>query len=229
MPSWRPPTASDPDGDDEGQYAPLSDRDADLAAALLDRYARVWLSGAGLPLERLAEVPDTVELVEGRESLRLRSWYTGSTYWLHGWDGARETAEEWMDMVADLQARNVVDERTDYGPTPWDDPSRWDAPPQKYESPPATYEGIVESGDPGPSPGFQIEVMTFGTAPAEAAAPPAAPAEPVDCHCGAALLDPAMWHGRGIVRCGHCGARWGVDVTDAETWSLWSLEGPPPQ
>ena len=50
------------------------------------------------------------------------------------------------------------------------------------------------------------------------------PAEPIDCDCGAALIDPATWRGRAIVRCGVCGSRWGVEVTGAEEWSQWGLD-----
>ena len=52
------------------------------------------------------------------------------------------------------------------------------------------------------------------------------PAEPLWCDCGAGLLDPSAWAGRAAVHCDRCGARWGVEVTDAETWSMWSLDGP---
>ncbi len=52
--------------------------------------------------------------------LRLRSWYTGSTYWLPEWDGSLATAAAWIDDTADLQAENVKFERSRYGPTNWD-------------------------------------------------------------------------------------------------------------
>lgn len=130
MPTWRPPSASDPDDENEQRFVPLERRDNALADALVDRYGRRWLHRARLPEDRLAEVPDTVELVvapdwtgppdSGRRTLRLRSWYTGSTYWLGGWDGSSEAAEAWIDQVAELQAGNVEDDRR-HGPTVWDD------------------------------------------------------------------------------------------------------------
>ncbi len=130
MPSWRPPNASDPDGKHEKLFVPLESRDSALAHRLVDRYGRRWLSLAGFPETRLAEVPDTVELVvapdwteprhSDRLTLRLRSWYTGSTYWLTGWDGSPEAAELWVDQVADLQAANVEGDRR-HGHTAWDE------------------------------------------------------------------------------------------------------------
>jgi hypothetical protein len=107
----------------ERTYSDLADVDAALAARLIDAYGRRWLDQAGLPMRRLAEVPDTVELLvrtdEDAQVLRLTSWYTGSTYWLYEWDGEETRAVEWILDVADLQAGNVQTERL-YGPTAWD-------------------------------------------------------------------------------------------------------------
>jgi len=130
MPSWRPAEASDPDDENEWRFEALEEHDADLATVLLDAYGRRWLELAGLTPERLPEVPDTVELVvaddwteppaSGLRVLRLRSWYTGSTYWLWDWDGARDLAARWIEDVAELQASNVTVARQRYGETPWD-------------------------------------------------------------------------------------------------------------
>lgn len=131
MPSWRPDTPGLPNGANEKHFVPLDSVDPDLAADLVERYGRRWLAVAGLPEHRQPEVPDTVELLvapdfdrppkSGLPTLRLTSWYTGSTYWLWHWDGCRESAERWIDEVADHQAANVESERSHLGPTPWDD------------------------------------------------------------------------------------------------------------
>ncbi len=159
MPSWRPAGASDPDGQDEWRFGPLADQSPALADALLDHYARRWLDLAHLPERRLPEVPDTVDLVvapdwsepeaSGLLTLRLRSWYTGSTYWMPGWDGTPEDAERWIDGVAELEAGNVDDER-EYGPTEWDDPAEWTPPPAPPSRPPG-FHGVIEDHDPGHS------------------------------------------------------------------------------
>jgi len=45
------------------------------------------------------------------------------------------------------------------------------------------------------------------------------------CGCGEALVD-VSWRGRATVRCSACGSRWGVEVVDEETESLWAISGP---
>lgn len=276
MPSWRPDEASDPDGENERRFAPLAESDPDLADSLLDRYGRRWLRAAHLPEGRLPEVPDTVELLVapdwteppdlGRKTLRLRSWYTGSTYWLSGWDGSRADVERWIDDMADLQAGNVDGDRQ-YGPTKWDDPARW-SPPVRPPRPPG-FHGIVEDQDPGRSSVQLVAQFEFAREPVaddiplaverlaqsrevppEVAAaarvraestpspraffewlaatltPRATDPEPIDCDCGAALIDPSDFSGRATVRCGRCGARWGIEVENSDSWSRWSLDVP---
>jgi hypothetical protein len=107
----------------------LAEANADLALRLLREYGEVWLTEAELPVERLAEVEDTVEIVVAKEwgdpdaesmRLRLTSWYTGSTYWLPGWDGDHGAAVAWIRDIAQLQAGNVRTQRFRYGSTPWD-------------------------------------------------------------------------------------------------------------
>jgi hypothetical protein len=72
---------------------------------------------------------DTIELKvapdeePGQWRLRLRSFYTGTTYWKHGWDGSEEAALEFMDEAADLQGQNVGGDRR-HGPVLWDDVPR---------------------------------------------------------------------------------------------------------
>ena len=51
------------------------------------------------------------------------------------------------------------------------------------------------------------------------------PREPPTCICGEVLVD-VSWRGRATVRCSVCGSRWGVDVVDEETESLWAVSGP---
>lgn len=107
---------------------------------------------AGFPDNRLAEVPDTVELVvapdwtearnSGRLTLRLRPWYTGSTYWLSGWDGSGEVAEAWIDQVVELQAANVEGDRR-HGPTLWDDQMSLQRDTYVVRLTPAGWVGLV--------------------------------------------------------------------------------------
>jgi hypothetical protein len=76
------------------------------------------------------EVPDTVELViarswdppDGTLILRFRSWYTGTTNWMPDWDGRAESAEDWIDSVAELCGGWVTFERDRYRErTPWEE------------------------------------------------------------------------------------------------------------
>jgi hypothetical protein len=55
--------------------------------------------------------------------LRLRSFYTGTTYWRYGWDGSEEAALDFMDEAAELQGHNVGEDRR-HGPVLWDDAAR---------------------------------------------------------------------------------------------------------
>ena len=45
------------------------------------------------------------------------------------------------------------------------------------------------------------------------------------CDCGEVLVG-TEWRGRATVRCSECGARWGIEVIDGETESLWSIGTP---
>ncbi len=129
MPSLRPESPSSPDGQDEWRYQQLHDVDPVLADDLIGAYGTVWLPLAELPLDRHAEVGDTVELAiadewedpaPGAKRLRLTSWYTGSTYWLPDWDGDADKAISWIRDTAWLQAGNVRFQRYRYGRTLWD-------------------------------------------------------------------------------------------------------------
>lgn len=51
------------------------------------------------------------------------------------------------------------------------------------------------------------------------------PRKPPTCSCGEALID-VSWRGRATIRCSVCGSRWGVEVVDEETESLWFISGP---
>lgn len=46
----------------------------------------------------------------GLRRLRLRSFYTGTTYWRYGWGGSEQAALEFMDAAAELQGHNVGEE-----------------------------------------------------------------------------------------------------------------------
>lgn len=125
----RPPTASDPDGADSWRYREFAEVDSVLADRLVSEYGEVWLSAADLPLERMGEVGDTVQIAvadewegdePGSKRLRLTSWYTGSTYWLPDWDGDDGKAVSWIRDTARLQAGNVRFQRHRYGRTVWD-------------------------------------------------------------------------------------------------------------
>jgi len=51
------------------------------------------------------------------------------------------------------------------------------------------------------------------------------PRRPPACDCGETLLDVA-WRGRATIRCSACGSRWGVEVIDEDTESIWRIDGP---
>jgi len=51
------------------------------------------------------------------------------------------------------------------------------------------------------------------------------PRKPPACDCGEPLVD-TDWRGRATIRCSVCGSRWGVEVIDEGTESLWSISGP---
>ncbi len=129
MPSMRPATASDPDGADGWRYHDLGEVAPDLAFQLVKEYGEVWLPAAELPEARLSEVRDTLKLDvadewedagAGTKRLRLTSWYTGETSWLHDWEGDVESAVEWIRSQAELRAVWVRYERFRYGSTFWD-------------------------------------------------------------------------------------------------------------
>src|SRR5437868_5347173 len=87
--NWRPDNPSEPDPEWTHAYQPLSEVAPKLTAELIDAYGRRWLDQAELPMARLPEMGDTLELMvradDDGQALRLTSWYTGSTYWLYGW------------------------------------------------------------------------------------------------------------------------------------------------
>ncbi len=130
MPSWRPPNAYDPDELDAWRFRLLAEVNAECAERLVAHFAPLWLNAAHLPLSRRSEVPDTVELKvadswdppDGTQVLRMTSWYTGETRWLHAWDGACESALAWVEGAAEDFGGWVLDEREHYGTrTPWDE------------------------------------------------------------------------------------------------------------
>jgi hypothetical protein len=124
-----PWTPSNPDGYEEHLFVPLEAEDPALADRLRRRFVDLWLREGRLPLHRFDEALETVELrvapdeTPGRWRLRLRSFYTGTTYWLYDWDRSTPAAEAWVDGVAELQGANVNEERR-YGPSDWDE-HRW--------------------------------------------------------------------------------------------------------
>jgi hypothetical protein len=129
VPSWKPADPPEPDEGDEWRFRPLEERDPFLAAALVGAFAARWLREAGLSADREDEVPDTIELMvasewdpeDGTHRLRLRSWFTGETRWLHEWDGEPESAHVWIAEVADLCGAWVRDERAIGGFLAWDE------------------------------------------------------------------------------------------------------------
>lgn len=102
-----------PDGPDERLFRPLEEDEPGLAQRLKQHYVEQWIAQAGLRPPSLQEAIDTVELKvapdnePGKRRLRLTSFYTGSTYWRYGWDGSLETALDFMEEAAELQAWNV--------------------------------------------------------------------------------------------------------------------------
>jgi hypothetical protein len=130
VPNWRPETATDPDGPDAWRFRPLLDEDRELALRLIDVYASRWVERSGYPESKIPEVSGTMELVIADEwtapgattrRLRMTSWFTGSTYYLPGWNGDWYEAKRWIEDVAEMQAGNVDSYRGRNGPTPWDD------------------------------------------------------------------------------------------------------------
>lgn len=48
------------------------------------------------------------------------------------------------------------------------------------------------------------------------------PALEDECECGAAIVVPGPWSGRGVFTCDTCSRRWGVEVSD-ESQGIWPL------
>jgi len=98
-------------------FVPLDDEQPELAERLRRRYAERWVVEAHLRSPRLEDAMDTIELKvapdeePGLRRLRLRSFYTGSTYWRYGWDGSEDAALDFMDEAAELQGANVDGDR----------------------------------------------------------------------------------------------------------------------
>jgi hypothetical protein len=92
----------------------------------MDVCARRWVERSSYPESRIPEVPDALEMVVGDEwptpsslrRLRLRSRFTGNTYYLPDWDGDWYDAKRWIEDVADLEAGSVNSYRGRIGPTP---------------------------------------------------------------------------------------------------------------
>lgn len=116
---------SSPDGDKEHVFVALADEQPELTEHLLRRFAERWVIAARLRPPTIEDAMATVELkvAHGQEfdgsCLRLRSFYTGTTYWLQGWDGSEAAALVFIDEMAELQGANVGDDRR-HGPTLWD-------------------------------------------------------------------------------------------------------------
>jgi hypothetical protein len=116
---------SSPDGPEDHLFVALADEQPELAQRLRRRYAERWIADARLRPPQIEDAMDTIELKvapddqPGLWRLRLRSFYTGSTYWRHGWDGSEGAALDFMDEAAELQAGNVIDDRR-HGLTLWD-------------------------------------------------------------------------------------------------------------
>jgi hypothetical protein len=121
-----PENPSSPDGPEEHLFVPLDDEQPELAERLRRRYAERWVVEGHLRPPRLEDAMDTIELKvapdekPGLRRLRLRSFYTGSTYWRYGWDGSEDAALDFMDEAAELQGADVGGDRR-HGPVLWDD------------------------------------------------------------------------------------------------------------
>jgi len=120
-----PDHPSSPDGDNEHFFLLLADEQPELAKRLIRHFAERWIVAAHLRPPAIQDAMATVDLRVahgpefGGSCLRLRSFYTGSTYWQHGWDGSEATALAFMEEMAELQGANVSDDRR-HGPTLWD-------------------------------------------------------------------------------------------------------------
>lgn len=126
MPFELPANPTDPDDEREAHFVPLSDVAPEMAEILIARYVERWLPLAELAPEDPSEAIRTVELkvayygdLAVDTELRLRSWYTGSTYWHNDWDESLEDATEWIESVAELQASNALADRVN-GPRLWE-------------------------------------------------------------------------------------------------------------
>ena len=89
---WR----SAPDGEEEHLFVPLDEDDPALADRLRRRFVELWLREGRLPLHRsdvTVELKIAPDETPDRWRLRLRSFYTGTTYWLHDWDRSVPAAE----------------------------------------------------------------------------------------------------------------------------------------
>jgi hypothetical protein len=53
----------------------------------------------------------------------------------------------------------------------------------------------------------------------------APPDAPPTCDCREVLIG-LDWRGAAIMRCSQCGARWRIEINDAETWSQTAIDGP---
>lgn len=95
------------------RHSLLDDVDSVQAQLLKERFALSWLAlvefeGHPAVAEAAACLALWVELdPSASRSLRATNYYTGSTYWLHEWNGDQEAAEGFMDEVAAAAAEEV--------------------------------------------------------------------------------------------------------------------------
>jgi hypothetical protein len=121
----RPDQPPGPDGDREHLFVPLADQQPELAERLLRRFAELWVVAARLRPPSIEDAMVTAELKVAQclefdgSCLRLRSFYTGTTYWQPGWDGSEAAALAFIEEMAELQGANVGEDRR-HGPTLWD-------------------------------------------------------------------------------------------------------------
>lgn len=117
-----------PNGRDEHSFAPLDRVEPGLDEELRSRWAARWVQESGFPQSRQAEAEDVLDLrvapdEDQLRQLRATSRFTGSTTWLHRWNGDVEAARGFVDEFAESEAQWVQDERRTQGPTEWDEPA----------------------------------------------------------------------------------------------------------
>ena len=120
---WRRVSESPAVDNEDNDYRPLEDADADRLAR---RFAERWLELTSIPDRRRADVLASTRLdladdEYGTSTLRLSFDYVGSQTFLYRWTGDATSAEEFIDQRVEDYAAEIEWERNKFGATDWDD------------------------------------------------------------------------------------------------------------